>query len=228
MSELLEPEAHGAEPLLLRRRAGGDLEPVLDLEIGEVRLDHAEHGAAVLLRGHRAAQADDRLDARGRPDISERLGVALLGGRIGRQRAGDGGEPRATPAWRESLDWPLKPARAAKRCDQRKRADEAKRRAASTRIRRVNSERHRRGTTWLGRFSFSKPLDTPVLPQRPVKRQAAPIVVALGRSARAAARCPDISKDRAVLSLDGLSSHVGREDRTIGHRRAHVPVGSDP
>src|SRR4029079_16032021 len=43
--------------------------------------------------------------------------------------------------------------------------------------------------------SFSKPLDTPVFPQRPVKRQVAPSSW-LGRSARAAARCPVFSKDR--------------------------------
>ena len=57
MRQLLQPEADGAKPLLARRTAFGDLETVLDLEIGEMGLDHAEHGAAVLLGGHETPEA---------------------------------------------------------------------------------------------------------------------------------------------------------------------------
>src|SRR5690242_19239908 len=62
--ELLEPEAYRPEPLLLRGTASCNLESVLDLEVREVRLYHAEHGAAIFFRGHLAAQPEARSYAR--------------------------------------------------------------------------------------------------------------------------------------------------------------------
>jgi hypothetical protein len=70
MRELLEPEAHGPEPLFFRRRTRRDLQPVFDLEVGEVRLHHAEHGAAIFFGRHLATQSDARSDARRRPHIA--------------------------------------------------------------------------------------------------------------------------------------------------------------
>ena len=87
--ELLEPEADRAKPLIRGRRALDDLEPVLDLEIGEMRLDHAEQRAAVLVGGHGTAQANAGFDTRRRPDVTGRVLHGLVGDLHRRQRAAD-------------------------------------------------------------------------------------------------------------------------------------------
>jgi hypothetical protein len=73
MRQLLKPEADRAKPLILRRRAFGHLEPVLDFEIGEMRLDHAEQDAANVVGRDRAAETDARFNSRCRPDIGTGL-----------------------------------------------------------------------------------------------------------------------------------------------------------
>ena len=71
MRQLLQPEADRAKPLVLGRRAVvGNLEPILDLQIREMRLHHTEHGAAIVIGRHPTAQTDARFDARGRPHIT--------------------------------------------------------------------------------------------------------------------------------------------------------------
>ena len=91
MRKLLQPEAHGAKPLLARRGAFGDLETILDLKIGEMCLDHAEHRAAVLFRGDQTAQPQHRAAARCRPDIGLLLGLGACVLSGVRRRLGEDG-----------------------------------------------------------------------------------------------------------------------------------------
>jgi hypothetical protein len=99
MRELLQPEADGSEPLLSRRAAFGDLEAILNLKIGEVGLDHAEHRPAVLFRGHQTAQPQHRAAARCRPDIGLLLGLVAWVLTGVRRRLGEDGRRSIAGIW---------------------------------------------------------------------------------------------------------------------------------
>ena len=218
MRELLEPEADRAEPLVLRRRARGDLEPVLDLEIGEMRLDHAEQRAAIFVGRHRAAQADAGFDARGRPDITGRASGLSATFTAATRRDVGRNTSQACAA--------CSCGRAEAACTPTVRSAPAPRRgraAVSAGIPTWNSHPSRRGTTWRGRLICAKPR-YPVLPQR-LARAKRNVAAAVGEP-QPLPLFPDAKRNWSRFARCDLASGHGRECANYRPSAEAVPVGS--